>query len=166
MKSDCFLYGRQLYEFCSLLAKPPNIFWGGWGAKRREGYSDKATIVSSSCFSANDKLKVRFLFTAWGEKLIPHSLHRVPWDMTSLGPITGRGFISVEWCKWWQIPSSLIMCVRLIGVTHWDGCFLALGWGAELPDWIIQKRAVIRVLSSRFPSPLLWLVLLFTCIQM
>lgn len=88
-----------------------------------------------------------------------------PWDMTSPGPITGYGSISVEWCKWWHILSSLIMCVQLIGVTHRDGRMLALGWGAELPDWIIQKWPVIRLLSGHFLSALLWLGLLFTCIQ-
>lgn len=71
-----------------------------------------------------------------------------PWDMTSAGSITGSGSISVEWCKWWQIPSSLIMHVQLIGVTHRDGHVLALGWGAELPDCIIQKWPVIRLLSG------------------
>ena len=68
---------------------------------------------------------------------------KCPWDMTSPGLITGYGSISVEWCKWWQIPSSLIMHVQLIGVTHRDGHVLALGWGGELPDWIIQKWPVI-----------------------
>lgn len=88
-----------------------------------------------------------------------------PWDMTSPGPITGCSSISLEWCKWWQIPSSLIMCVQLIGVTHRDGCILTLGWGAELPDWIIQKWPAIRPLSGRFLSALLWLGLPFTCVQ-
>lgn len=98
----------------------------------------------------SDKLKVRFLFAM--EKRKKKSLYtpsaKCPWDMTSPGLITGNGSISVEWCKWWQIPSSLIMRVQLIGVTHRDGHVLALGWGGELPDWIIQKWPVIG-LSGR-----------------
>lgn len=55
--------------------------------------------------------------------------------------------LHVEWCKQWQIPSSLVMRAQLIGITRSDGrLVLALGWGAELPDWIIQKWLVIRVL--------------------
>lgn len=69
------------------------------------------------------------------------------WDMISIGPITGCSSIYMQWCKWWQIPSSLIMHVKLIGVTHSDRHVLALGWGAELPDWIIQQWPVI-VLSG------------------
>lgn len=67
-------------------------------------------------------------------------------------------------CKQWQIPSFHITRVQLIGVTHRDGHVLVLGWGAELPDWIIQEwpfyQCAVRLLSA-----LLWPWPPFTCIQ-
>lgn len=61
--------------------------------------------------------------------------------------------LHVEWCKQWQIPSSLVMRAQLIGVTHSDGrLVLALGWRAELPDWIIQKGLVIGLLPAVSPG--------------
>ena len=53
-----------------------------------------------------------------------------PWDMTSHGPISRFARNSVEWCKWWQIPSSHIMHVQLIGITHKDEHISARSWGA------------------------------------
>lgn len=83
------------------------------------------------------------------KKIFLHSLCKLPVGHDKPWTHHWLRLISVEWCKWWQIPSSLIMCVQLIGVTHRDGHALALGWGAELPDWIIQKWPVIRLLSGR-----------------
>lgn len=95
----------------------------------------------------HDKLKVRFVITMKKKKdlsTLPQSAvgHDKAWTHHRLQ-------LHAEWCKQWQIPSSLVMRAQLIGVTHSDGCLvLALGWGAELPDWIIQKWLVIRLLPA------------------
>lgn len=144
------------------LQQPTKTLYGG--TNDNKNHPDGIAVVSLLMFLFWQIESELFVYN--GEKKVFHTpFANCPWDMTSPGPITGCSSISLEWCKWWQIPSSLIMCVQLIGVTHRDGCVLALGWGAELPDWIIQKWPAIRPLSGRFLSVLLWQGLPFTCVQ-